>query len=309
MTFKPKKFFSILLKIFLSIIGAFLLLVLTLYILLRIEMNRTNGELISSGEKRTYLLYVPPGYDPSKPAPLMINIHGFAQWPRNQMLVSGWNDLADEYNFIVVYPEGRGFPLRWTNNGSEPGTSQDVQFISDLIDKLSSEYSIDPQRIYVSGLSNGAGESFALSCYLSDRIAAFGGVAGAYVLPWQDCKPSRPVPAIIFHGTADPIVPFTGGSESHTGTLPDISTWVSQLAGRNGCDAIPVPLPAGGEVRGFQSTGCSQGAEVDYYIIVGGGHSWPGGGYLPAFIVGHTTKDINASRVMWEFFQQHPLKK
>lgn len=307
---KPRKVIRIALISIASLIG-FLVVVLVIgYIFLQIEMNRTNGALISSGEKRTYLLYVPAGYDPAKPTPLVINIHGLVQWPRNQMLVSGWNKVADQYNFIVVYPKGRGFPLHWTNNGTQPGTDQDIQFISDLIDKLSTEYNIDPQRVYASGLSNGAGESFTLSCFLSDKIAAWGGVAGAYVLPWSQCNPSRPVPAIIFHGTADPVVSFTGGTENHFGAVfPDISTWVSQLAARNGCDAVPVPLPADGAVRGFRSINCSQGAEVDYYIIVGGGHSWPGGGYLPPILVGSTNHDINATQVMWEFFQQHPLVK
>jgi polyhydroxybutyrate depolymerase len=309
MTHRKRKALRIVLITFFSIIGFLLVVILAGYILLRIEMNRTNGELISSGEKRTYLLYVPPGYDPAKPVPLVVNIHGFAQWPRNQMQVSGWNEVADQFNFIVVYPKGRGFPLRWTNNG-QAGTDEDIRFFSDLFDKLSAEYNINPQRIYVSGLSNGGGMSFALACRLSDRIAAFGSVAGAYALPWSDCNPSRLVPAIIFHGTADPIVPFTGGAESHAGLiLPDITQWVSRLAQKNGCNPAPTELPAQGEVREVKYTVCAQGADVDFYIIDGGGHSWPGGGYLPAWIVGHTTQDINATRVMWDFFQQHPLGK
>lgn len=310
MALRLRKVLRIILIGFLSLIGIIIVLTASLYIFMRIDMNQTNGELISSGEKRTYLLYVPPGYDPAKPTPLVINIHGLVQWPRNQMLVSRWNEVADQYNFIVVYPKGRGFPLHWTNSGDQPGTDQDMQFISDLIDKLSSEYNIDPQRIYASGLSNGAGESFALSCFLSDKIAAWGGVAGAYTLPWTDCKPSRPVPAIIFHGTADPVVPFTGGTKNHFGVdFPDISTWVSQLAALNGCNPVPIVMFSEGAVRGFQCTGCSQEAEVDYYIIIGGGHSWPGGGYLPPILVGPTNRDISATRIMWEFFQQHPLEK
>lgn len=310
MSKKLRKAIRIMLISFGSLIGFIVVVLAVGYILLQIEMNRTNGTLVSSGEKRTYLLYVPAGYDSSKPTPLVINIHGFMQWPRNQMLVSGWNNIADQYNFIVVYPKGRGFPLRWSNSGSQPGMQQDIQFISDLIDKLSTEYNIDPKRVYASGLSNGAGESFALSCLLSDKIAAWGGVAGAYVLPWSECKPSRPVPAIIFHGTADPVVSFTGGTENHFGAVfPDISTWVSQLAARNGCDAVPVPLPTPDSVRAFKSTACNQGAEVEYYIIIGGGHSWPGGGYLPPVIVGATNHDISATQLMWVFFQQHPLVK
>lgn len=88
-------------------------------------LNRTNGEIISGGEKRRYLLYVPESYDPAVLTPLVINIHGFAQWPANQMQVSQWNELADQYGFIVVYPSGTGFPLRWrvSEDPAEPESS------------------------------------------------------------------------------------------------------------------------------------------------------------------------------------------
>lgn len=151
-------------------------------------INRTNGTIVSAGERRSYLLYVPESYDPSKPTPLVITIHGFAQWPAHQMHITRWNDLADEYSFIAVYPAGTRFPMRWRIVG-EAGTSldpmRDVAFISDLIDKLEAEYNIDPSRIYANGLSNGGGMSFLLSCRMSDRIAAIGTVAGAFNLPWD----------------------------------------------------------------------------------------------------------------------------
>ena len=114
-------------------------------------------------------------------------------------------------DFLVVYPEGTGFPRRWRAGGWPGDPMADVVFISDLIDTLSAEYNIDPARIYANGLSNGGGMSFLLGCALSDRIAAIGGVAGAYALPLEDCLPSRPVPMIIFHGTVDAIVPYLGG--------------------------------------------------------------------------------------------------
>ncbi|MCX6036717.1 MAG: alpha/beta hydrolase-fold protein [Chloroflexi bacterium] len=144
--------------------------------------NRTNGSIISSGEKRSYLLFVPKTYDPATPTPLVISIHGYAEWPAHQMQISHWNDLAKQYGFIVVYPSGTQFPLRWRTRG-EPGSDTDpmldVTFISDLIDQLESEYNLDPARIYINGLSNGGGMSFVLSCKLSERIAAIGTVSGA----------------------------------------------------------------------------------------------------------------------------------
>jgi len=176
--------------------------------------HKTNGQITSAGEERTYLLYVPKTYDPAKPIPLVINIHGFAQWPANQMKVSQWNELADQYGFIVVYPSGIGFPMRWrlSEDPTEPGgPDKEITFFTDLIDKLEDGYAIDHTRVYANGLSNGGGMALLLACRLSDRITAVGGVAGAYLFDWEDCQPNRPVPAIFFHGQADKIVPYEGG--------------------------------------------------------------------------------------------------
>jgi polyhydroxybutyrate depolymerase len=272
-------------------------------------LDRTNGTIVSAGEKRAYLLYVPDSYDPSRPTPLVISIHGFSEWPAHQAQMTHWNDLAEEYGSIVVYPSGTGFPKRWRAR-VEPGSAAmpDVTFISDLIKKLESEYNIDPARIYANGLSNGGGMSVLLACELSGRIAAIGTVAGAYSFAWSECPPSRPVPVIVFHGTADPIVSYLGEpSRDPNVPLPDIPVWVESLARRNGCSEKPVEIPAHGEVSGIRYGNCTQHAEVIFYTIAGGGHSWPGGEPLPKWLVGHTTKDIDATRVMWEFFQEHPL--
>jgi len=287
-----------------------LLLVVAIAFLL---VNRTNGTLVSSGEKRSYLLYVPDGYDSATPTPLVISMHGFAEWPAHQMQISHWNELAEQYGFIVVYPSGTRFPLRWRVSG-RPGSDTDpmldVIFISDLIDKLESEYNIDPARIYANGLSNGGGMSFVLSCKLSERIAAIGSVAGAYLLPWEECRPARAVPAIIFHGTADHVVPYRGGrSRSFDIPFPDIPEWVASLARHNECNSTPQEIPPSGEVSGLQFTDCASHADVVFYTIAGGGHSWPGGKPMPEFIVGYTTRDIDATRAMWNFFQGHPLTR
>lgn len=118
--------------------------------------NRTSGSLVSAGETRKYLIHVPESYDPAAPTPLVISIHGFAEWPAHQMQISRWNDLADRYGFIVVYPSGTQFPLRWQLQpppGSSTQPPKDVQFIADLIDHLENDYNIDPARIYANGLS------------------------------------------------------------------------------------------------------------------------------------------------------------
>lgn len=271
-------------------------------------VNPTSGSITSAGEQRRYLLYVPETYDPSVPTPLVISIHGFAEWPAHQQQISRWNLLADEYGFLVVYPMGTGFPLRWRASGG-PGLASEVTFISDLIDHLQGQYNLDPARIYANGLSNGGGMSFALSCKLAERIAAIGSVAGAHLLPWEECSPARLTPVIVFYGTADPIVPFKGGpSRSFDIPFPVVDEWVQTLAERRGCAPQAQALPRAGEASGVRFTGCAQNAEVIYYTITGGGHTWPGGDALPEFIAGYTSTDINATRLMWEFFLQHPLE-
>jgi polyhydroxybutyrate depolymerase len=272
--------------------------------------DHTNGSLVTSGEVRRYLLYVPPAYDPNTPVPLVVSIHGFAQWPAHQSSLTAWNDLADEYGFIVVHPSGTGFPKRWRTSGtpgSETDPALDVTFISEIISKLEGAYNIDPARIYVNGLSNGGGMSVRLVCDLPGRIAAFGSVAGAYTFPWSDCASSPPVPAIIFHGTADPIVPFQGGPSRDFDTpFPAIPAWVEGLAQRNGCSPDPQEIFASPSVRGIQYADCA--SDVIFYTITGGGHTWPGGHGLPKFITGVTTYEIDATRLMWDFFRGHPLE-
>ena len=271
----------------------------------------TNGSIVSSGVKRTYLLYVPKSYNSAAPSPLVISIHGYAEWPAHQMQQSRWNYLAEQYGFIVVYPSGLGLPKRWRIGGMRGSASDplpEVTFISELIDKLAGRYNIDPARIYANGFSNGGGMSFVLSCQLSERIAAIGSVAGAYLMPWSACQPARPVPTIVFHGTADPIVPYLGGpSRSFNLPFPSVPEWVEALARQQGCSGAPQVIPAEGKVSGVQYTGCAAGAEVVFYTIEDGGHAWPGGKPLPKFIVGHTSADIDATRTMWAFFQRHRL--
>ncbi len=272
-------------------------------------INQADGSIISGGERRSYLLHVPASYNPATPAPLVISIHGFAEWPAHQMQISHWNDLADQYGFIVVYPAGTGFPRRWrAGGGTAADDMADVRFIADLIDDLAARYTIDRTRIYANGLSNGGGMSYRLACQLADRIAAVGSVSGAYLFPSSACQPSRPVPFIAFHGTEDPIVPYTGGpSASFDIPFPVVPDWIAAYAGRSGCGAAPTSLPQRGQVTGVQYTGCQAGADVIFYTIAGGGHAWPGGDPLPRFIVGQTSQEIDATAVMWAFFSRHRL--
>ena len=299
---KKKK---IVLVVLLAVIGLPLVLMLAAFAWFRWE-GATNGSVMTSGEARKYLLYVPKSYDRSKPTPLIISFHAAALRPQSEMEISRWNEVADQLGFIVVYPSGSDLPRVWP--GGTRSLPRDVKYISDLIDKLAGEYNIDPRRIYADGMSNGGGMSFALSCKLGDRIAAAGAVSSAQTLPWERCDGSKPVPLIVFHGTADRFAPYHGGaSPVAPEPFPDIPEWIARAAQRNQCKASPVETRVSPSVRRLSYGDCAGNADVVFYSVEGGGHTWPGGGPLPEWIVGPTTHEISADRIMWDFFMAHPL--
>lgn len=268
----------------------------------------TNGVVFSEGRTRHYLLHVPESYDGTKPTPLVISMHPAAGWPAMQMRVTGWNVLADEHGFLVVYPAG--VDLR---GGSRSGpriwrVRRDAVFIADLIDKIEAEYNIDPARIYVDGYSQGGGLAFAVSCKLGDRIAAVGTVAAAQELSFDWCGAAPPLPMIAFHGTDD-LVPYYGGKSPdpfNPVMFPAVTKWTADWARRNRCAGEPLENEVAPDVRRLAYAGCADHADVVLYTLVGGGHTWPGGESLPEWLVGRTSTSISASRVMWDFFSQHP---
>lgn len=279
-------------------------------------LDRTSGTVVSSGETREYLLHVPNSYDPAEPTPLVISLHAGATWAAHQMNLSHWNRLADENGFIVVYPSGTPVLFNviriWRTTPED--VMKDVQFISALIDTLEAAYKIDRARIYVNGMSLGGGLAFALSCSLSDRIAAIGLVAAAQSLASSWCTHTRPVPMIVFHGDADRIVPYDGGPLGDQfnpvkPVYPAVRDWVASRAQRNRCAASPVESRIAPDVVRIEYAGCAEGADVVLHTLLGGGHSWPGGKPPPEWRVGATNTSIDATSEMWAFFVKHPLQR
>lgn len=270
----------------------------------------TTGSIVSSGQVREYLLYVPTTYERTRPTPLVISLHPAMSWPSSQMHISGWNRVADEHGFIVVYPAGSGAgPKTWFMAGRRtPSRMPDVVFISDLIDALQRSYSIDATRVYVDGLSNGGGMAFVLSCTLSNRIAAVGMVSAARSPAWDWCPDHRPVPAIAFQGTADPVVPYNGGrTPVGPDPMPNVTQFTAEWARRNRCSPTPIESAVTSDVRRLEYPACAADASVVLYTIEGGGHQWPGGAPLPQFLAGRYTRSIDATAYTWAFFRAHRL--
>jgi polyhydroxybutyrate depolymerase len=274
--------------------------------------NRSTGVIVIAGKERDYIVHVPPGYDPAKPTPLVISLHGAGNWGAFQMNVTGMNRVADKHGFIVAYPSGEGGGKRiWGMRGlGNPQKMPDVVFLSALIDRLQAEYNIDPARIYANGYSNGGGMSFVLSCTLSHRIAAIGAVAAAETVPWAWCRDSTPVPMIAIHGTADRITPYNGGKVwVAQDPFPSIPGWAENWARRNRCSPVPVDSRVAHDVMRREYFGCASDATVVLYTLEGIGHTWPGGPHPPEWALGRTTQSIDASELMWAFFREHPLRR
>lgn len=254
-------------------------------------------QILSGGVTRHFLLHVPPLYY-GDPTPLVLNFHGYGSNSRQEEILTGMSAKADAAGFIVVYPEG--LDGAWYTGPSTQGDA-DRQFIRDLVAHLENLYTIDPKRIYATGISNGGGMADRLACNMADLIAAIAPDSGAYNF-WQDCLPWRPVPVLAFHGLDDNVIPYEGSSPQ--AMTPPIEAWAAAWAMRNGCSSkagITTPIETV-TIRTWSN--CTKNAEVILYALAGHGHSWPGSPIMPRAI---TSKAINATDVMWEFFSAHPM--
>jgi polyhydroxybutyrate depolymerase len=152
--------------------------------------------------------------------------------------------------------------------------------------------------------------SFALSCTLSDRIAAVGMVGAALLLPFRWCTDQRPVPMIAFHGTADSAAPYKGGfSWVAPQRFQGVRAFTASWARRNRCGTNPVDSLVATDVTRLEYTKCADDAAGVLYTIKGGGHTWPGGQPLPEWFVGPTSNSIDATSLMWAFFREHRLRE
>ena len=267
----------------------------------------TVATMASGGVERSYRLYVPSSYDGSTALPLLLNFHGFGSSALEQERYSGFVDVAEANGFVLVTPDGTNSPQRWYIYGRlEPGYVDDFAFVEELIDEVGATVCIDPGRIYATGISNGGAMSSLLGCNVG-RIAAVAPVAGA---PFSNasCDDAGPVPVIAFHGTADELVPFDGGNGGRLGLpITPVRDNMRAWAEHNGCDLTLHSERNAPDVVLETYTGCDEGADVQLYVIEGGGHTWPGAD-RQIRILGATTQSIDASELIWEFFAQHTAR-
>ena len=268
-----------------------------------------NASITHDGIERDYILYVPEIYDGSTAVPLVLNFHGFGSSASQQMFYGDFRDIADTEGFLLVHPEGTTLIGNQFWNVGFPGLSStidDVGFTEALIDELATLYTIDLDRVYATGMSNGGFMSFLLACQLSEKIAAVASVTGSMTQDtFDDCNAQLPTPVLQIHGTEDDVVSYNENNLSLP--IPDvISYWVDH----NNCETTPttttlpdVDVSDGSTIEYSVYEDGDNGITTEHMKVIGGGHTWPGSVLNSA----GTNQDIDASMEIWLFFSRYDI--
>ena len=271
-----------------------------------------------AGHRRTVIVHVPGSYSKSRPVPLVLNLHGSGSTALEEEEFSGMDATADADGFIVAYPQGlipEGTGFDWNVPG-EPlfggsavphHAANDVMFLTKVVGLLEDRYCIDPARVYATGFSGGARTTSQLACDASRIFAAVAPVSGLRrPIP---CRATRPVPVLTFHGTADPVDPYNGHGQAYwTYSVPMAAQdWADQ----DGCSTRAVHSQPEPGVTLTEYRECKEGAVIELYSMTGEGHEWPGGPQLTrrlTAVLGPQSDALDANRVIWSFFEAHPMK-
>lgn len=263
-----------------------------------------------NGGAREYILYVPASYTVGTEVPLLMNFHGYTSNATQQIVYGDFRSIADTAGFLLLCPNGMLDTLNnshW-NVGFGNSSVDDVGFVSALMDTIFSDYSINQDRVYATGMSNGGFFSYRLACELGDRVAAIASVTGSMTMNQiANCSPVHPTPVMQIHGTNDNTVDYNGGGSLNFSPVEDVvDYWVTF----NGCNAVPdsLNLPNtsvtdGSTVTHYLYSNGGNNSTVEFYKVINGGHTWPGSS-IP---LSGTNQDFSASKEIWRFFNQYSL--
>lgn len=264
-----------------------------------------NDTLLHDGLVRDYILYVPQVYNSNDAVPLVLNLHGYTSNAGEQMFYGDFRPIADTANFIIVHPNGTedNNSQQYWNAGLFQSNVDDLGFLEKLIDKISMQYNIDSTQVFSTGMSNGGYMSHMLACQ-SDKIAAIASVTGSMTASTlSNCNPTKAIPVMQIHGTADPTVNYQGS----TGSL-NIDTLVAFWADQNNCNPQPqvtnVPDRDPNDLtttEHFVYTDGDDNSSVELFKVNNGGHTWPGSAIT---FIGVTSQDFSASKEIWRFFSK-----
>lgn len=269
---------------------------------------------VYGGITRTYRTFTPADYDPARPYPLVVALHGRPGNGYGMAYLLDMNDTAAANDVIMVYPDGQFREWHYTNGYEGFGTysqQDDVEFLGLLLQDLLLDYNIDPAQTFLVGFSNGGYMTQRVAC---EAPATFDGYAvigaGMLELLIEDyCAESDPVSIAFIHGTTDPSIPFQGIEQGGFYVSMPIPQTVSFWATKAGCspdnatDTRVDPVAADNSyVVRYDFTDCSSGQQVQFFMVVGGGHTIPG---APERLsgLGNYNQDIDTGAVLWEFWQ------
>lgn len=269
------------------------------------------------GMTRSYKLHVPPTYKKESPMPLLIALHGGGGDMNYQSTEKYYHQISksDSTGFIVAFPNGFsrfGGKLATWNAGKCCGKGRDnnvddVGFIKAMIEKISSEYTIDKKKIYVTGMSNGGMMSYRLACELTDVIAGIASVAGTDNT--ITCSPSRPISILHIHAKDDDHVLFNGGAgkgafpdEKKAANFTSVPATIEKWVKFNGCNEKPKRVLEKSGVYCDLYSECKSNVHVQLCVTESGGHSWPGGEKVRSGKGSPPSTAISANDVMWNFF-------
>jgi polyhydroxybutyrate depolymerase len=272
------------------------------------QSQQKNEKITVDGIRRTFVTYLPASQKKEN-RPVVISLHGGFASPKGMLHLADFRPLAEKENFILVCPASKHL---WHDGANTHGIN-DVKFIDEMISYIINVYHADPQRIYVTGISNGGFMTSRLACQLHKRIAAIAVVAASLDIG-EGYEPENPMPVMYMHGTNDHIVPYEGG-KMFGRRIYSQKEMLKKWAAINHCDTKPVftDLPDiahdGTNIVKEEYSNQDNGLKVIGYTINNGGHTWPGGWqYMPRFIVGKTTGNLNACEAIWDFFKEYKLK-
>lgn len=272
---------------------------------------------------RTYELFVPESYVEGQPAPLLLVLHGAGGSGARSRGWLGLDELAEEYGFIVAYPDGlannwdfgTGLPTR----SGAPFRVDDVGFLVWLVDEIGSSYSIDRERVFAAGMSNGALMAYRLACEAPETFTAIAGVAAPVYAPAVRGCADRPVSVLFIHGTDDRILPWDrvrlrNGQVIGLSAFDSFAFW----SRHNGCSQDAADLQAenlpdtapddGSVVRHLALADCAEATQVHFYGVEGGGHTWPGRPFDVDLELGALNMDMDASTVIMQWLAGLPVR-
>jgi len=271
----------------------------------------------SGGRTRVVIIHTPRGYVATHTTPLVVNLHGSESTAAAQEAFTGMDSTADADDFLVAYPQaalaaGSGFDWNIPGQPLVGGTAvprgapNDVSFLAQVVATIRQQYCVDPARVYATGFSGGARMASQLACAKPSTFAAVAPVSGLrYPAP---CQSSRATPIVAFHGTADPVDPYSGNGQQYW--TYSVSEAARRWAVHDGCASTPtLSAPASGTSL-MSYPACADASAVQLYTLAGEGHEWPGGPTMPKRItrvLGAQSDAIDANTVMWSFFVAHPL--